>query len=153
MLGYNTFYFKLVALMVASMTAALAGLFHTIHQPIVSPNVAGLGWTVAALLMILMGGVGTLSGAMLGAAVFRLLEFYLDRWFGEAASFLLGLIYVPGAVPALWHRRHLAQQSAADQKRTGAFKSNIQIKQRLSWPESTSPHLPFAISRCAPPKI
>lgn len=94
MLGYNTFYFKLTALIVASITAALAGFFHTIYQPIVSPNVASLGWTVAALLIILMGGVGTLSGAVVGAAVFRLLEYWLDNTFGEAASFLLGLIYV-----------------------------------------------------------
>ena len=94
MLGYNTFYFKLAALIVASITAALAGFLHTIHQPIVSPTVAGLGYTVAALLIILMGGIGTLSGAIIGAAVYRLLEFYLDRWFGEYASFLLGLVYV-----------------------------------------------------------
>lgn len=94
MLGYNTFYFKLAALLLASFTAAFAGFLHAIHQPIVSPNVAGLGWTVAALLIILIGGVGTLSGAVVGAAVFRLLEFFLDRWFDEAASFLLGLIYI-----------------------------------------------------------
>lgn len=94
MLGYNTFYFKLVALIVAAITAGFAGFLHTIHQPIVSPTVAGLGYTVAALLMILMGGIGTLSGAIVGAAVFRLLSFYLDRWFGEYASFLLGLVYV-----------------------------------------------------------
>ena len=61
MLGYNTFYFKLVALIIASITAAFAGFLHTVHQPIVSPNVAGLGWTVAALLIILIGGVGTLA--------------------------------------------------------------------------------------------
>ena len=94
MLGYNTFYFKLIALIVASVTAALAGFFHALHQPIVSPAVAGLGWTVAALLIILMGGIGTLSGALVGAAVFRLLEFYLDKWFGENASFLLGVVYI-----------------------------------------------------------
>lgn len=94
MLGYNTFYFKLAALLLSSITAALAGLFHTLHQPIVSPNVASLGWTVAALLMILIGGVGTLSGAFIGAAVYRLLQFYLDRWFGHSASFLLGAFYV-----------------------------------------------------------
>ena len=94
MLGYNTFYFKMVALLLASLTAAVAGFLHTVHQPIVSPNVASLGWTVAALLIILIGGVGTLSGAIVGAAVFRLLEFFLDRWFGETASFLLGLVYI-----------------------------------------------------------
>jgi branched-chain amino acid transport system permease protein len=94
MLGYNTFYFKLVALIISSITAALAGMLNTLHQPIVSPNVAGLGWTVAALLMILIGGVGTLSGALVGAAVYRLLSFYLERWFGVYSSFLLGVVYV-----------------------------------------------------------
>jgi branched-chain amino acid transport system permease protein len=94
MLGYNTFYFKLAALMVSSITAALAGTLHTLHQPIVSPNIAGLSYTVLALMMILIGGIGTLSGAMVGAVVLRLLEFYLDRWFGENASFILGLLFI-----------------------------------------------------------
>lgn len=120
MLGYNTFYFKLVALMVASVTAALAGFLHTIHQPLVSPAVAGLGYTVAALLMILMGGIGTLSGAIVGAAVFRLLEFYLDRWFGENASFLLGVIYIvlvmyiPYGIVGTWQLRRLEIQRGRD---------------------------------------
>jgi branched-chain amino acid transport system permease protein len=94
MLGYNTWYFKLVALTVSSLTAVMAGFLHTVHQPIVSPNVASLGWTVAALLIILIGGVGTLSGAIVGAAIFRLLEYYLDRWFGEVAAILLGAVYI-----------------------------------------------------------
>lgn len=113
MLGYNTFHFKLVALMISSVTAALAGFFHTIHQPIVSPNVASLAWTVVALLIILIGGVGTLSGALIGAAVYRLLEFFLDRYFGEAATFLLGVMYillvlfVPFGIVGTWRARKL----------------------------------------------
>lgn len=94
MLGYNTFYFKMVVLMVSSLTAAFAGFLHTVHQPIVSPNVASLGWTVAALLIILMGGVGTLSGAILGAAMYRLMTYFLDRQFGEISSTLIGLVYI-----------------------------------------------------------
>ncbi|MGD2076896.1 MAG: branched-chain amino acid ABC transporter permease [Chloroflexota bacterium] len=95
MLGYNTFYFKLIALTVSSITAAFAGFLHTIHAPIVSPEIAGLEWTVAALLMILIGGVGTLSGAYVGALVFGLLKFYLDDWFGgDVANFLLGVFYI-----------------------------------------------------------
>ena len=64
------------------------------HQPIVTPNVAGLGFTVTALLVILIGGVGTITGALVGAAVYRLLQFYLDRWFGAASELLIGLAYV-----------------------------------------------------------
>jgi branched-chain amino acid transport system permease protein len=94
MLGYNTFYFKLAALMLSSLTAALAGMLHTIYQPIVSPNVAGLGYTVNALLIILIGGVGTLNGALIGAVVFRLLDYGLRRYIGESASFINGAVYV-----------------------------------------------------------
>lgn len=94
MLGYNTFYFKLAALMLSSLTAALAGFLHTLYQPIVSPNTAGLGYTVTALLILLIGGVGTLNGAFVGAIVFRLLDYGLRRYIGESASFINGAIYV-----------------------------------------------------------
>jgi len=94
MLGYNTFYFKLAALLLSSCTAALAGFLHALYQPIVSPNVASLGFTVTALLIILIGGVGTLNGALVGAAVYRLLDFGLRRYIGESASFINGAIYV-----------------------------------------------------------
>jgi branched-chain amino acid transport system permease protein len=94
MLGFNTFYFKLAALTVASITAALAGLLSALYKPIVSPEVAHMGYTVDVLLIILIGGMGTLSGAMIGAALYRLLEFYLHKWFGESSAFLLGALYV-----------------------------------------------------------
>jgi branched-chain amino acid transport system permease protein len=116
MLGFNTFYFKLVALIVSSITAALAGTMHTLHQPIVSPNVAGMGFTIAAFLMILIGGIGTLSGALVGAAVYRLLEFFLDKWFGESASFILGIVFVllvlfvPYGIVGTWRLRRFEWQ-------------------------------------------
>lgn len=94
MLGYNTFYFKLTALILSSITAALAGTLHALYQPIVSPNTAGLAYTVTALLVILIGGVGTLNGALIGAAVYRFLDFGLRRYLGESASFINGAIYI-----------------------------------------------------------
>jgi branched-chain amino acid transport system permease protein len=94
MLGYNTFTFKLAALLLSSFTAALAGMLHTIYQPIVSPSIAGLGYTVTALLVILIGGVGTLNGALVGAAIFRLLDFGLQRYLGDVSGFINGIIYV-----------------------------------------------------------
>jgi len=94
MLGYNTFYFKLAALMLSSLTAALAGTLHVLYQPIVSPNSASMAYTVTALLVILIGGVGTLNGALIGAVIYRLLDFGLRRYIGESASFINGAIYV-----------------------------------------------------------
>ena len=55
---------------------------------------ASLIYTVNALLIILIGGVGTLSGALVGAFIFRLLDFGLRRYLGESASFINGAIYV-----------------------------------------------------------
>jgi len=113
MLGYNTFYFKLIALTLSSVTAAIAGMLHTIYQPTVSPNVAGLGYTVIALLIILIGGVGTLSGALVGAAVYRILDFGLRRYLGESASFINGAIYVlivlflPYGIVGTWRLRSM----------------------------------------------
>jgi branched-chain amino acid transport system permease protein len=120
MLGYNTFYFKLVALIISSITAAFAGTLHTLYQPIVSPNVAGLGYTVTALLIILIGGVGTLSGALVGAAVFRLLDFGLRRYLGEGASFINGAIYVlivlflPYGIVGTWKLKRLEIKAGRD---------------------------------------
>lgn len=111
MLGYNTFYFKLIALVISAVTASLAGTLHTLHAPIVSPNVAGLGYTVIALLIILIGGVGTLSGALIGAAVYRLLTFGLEKYFGESSTLLIGVVYVaivlfvPYGILGTWRQR------------------------------------------------
>jgi branched-chain amino acid transport system permease protein len=112
-IGFNTFYFKLAALIVASITAALAGTLHTLYKPIVSPEIASLNFTVQGLLMLLIGGIGTLSGAMVGAAVLRLMEFYLSRWFGETAGFVIGAVYVgivlflPYGIVGTWRLRRL----------------------------------------------
>ncbi|MFN2187454.1 MAG: branched-chain amino acid ABC transporter permease, partial [Candidatus Promineifilaceae bacterium] len=116
MLGFNTFYFKLVVLIVASITAAMGGFLHALHNPIVSPGIASLLWTVVALLIILIGGVGTLTGALIGAAVYRLLQFYLDRWFGEISSFLLGVVYIaivlflPYGIVGTWRAKAVGRQ-------------------------------------------
>ncbi|MER2598715.1 MAG: branched-chain amino acid ABC transporter permease [Caldilineales bacterium] len=92
--GFNTFYFKLAALALASCTAALAGMLHALYKPIISPEIASLGFTVQGLLMLLIGGIGTLSGAMAGAAVLRLMEYFFTKWFGGSASFIIGVVYV-----------------------------------------------------------
>jgi branched-chain amino acid transport system permease protein len=113
MLGYNTFHFKLTALTLSSFTAALAGFLHTLYQPIVSPNVASLGFTVTVLLIILIGGVGTLNGALVGAIVYRLLDFGLRRYIGESASFINGAVYVafvlfiPYGIVGTWRLKSL----------------------------------------------
>ena len=87
-------------------------------------------YTVDALLMILIGGMGTLSGAMIGAAIYRLLDFYLFKWFGEAAGFMLGAIYVIFVLFVLWHRRHLAASIISDPRGLGPLAKAPEIARR-----------------------
>ena len=94
MLGFNTTTFKVVVMIVSSVTASIAGMLHALYQPIISPYIADLGYTVTGLLIVLIGGVGTLSGAIVGAFTLRLLDFILRRFIGESASFITGAVYV-----------------------------------------------------------
>ncbi len=98
-------------------TAGVAGVLHTQFQPIVSPAIASLTFTVNGLLMILIGGVGTLSGALVGAAIFRLMTFYLEKWFGGSASFIIGATYIaivlflPYGIVGTWQMRRYELRS------------------------------------------
>ncbi|MBN1138194.1 MAG: branched-chain amino acid ABC transporter permease [Anaerolineae bacterium] len=111
MLGYNVFTFHLAALTLSAITAGLAGVMHALYKPIISPEIAGLHYTVDAFLILLIGGMGTLSGAMVGAATFRLLDYGLHRAFGERAGFILGAVYillvlfVPYGIVGTWRQR------------------------------------------------
>jgi branched-chain amino acid transport system permease protein len=59
-----------------------------------------------------------LSGALVGAAVFRSLQFFLDKIFGESSSFILGLVYVlivlfvPYGIIGTWRAKKLEWQTA-----------------------------------------
>ena len=94
MLGYNTYYFKLVALIISGVTASLAGAVHALFHPIIQPSISDVGFTITALLMVLMGGIGTLSGAIVGAATLRLLSYVFDRFFGEVSQVIIGVLYI-----------------------------------------------------------
>ncbi len=116
MLGYNTFYFKLVALIISGITATLAGVMHGLFSPIIRPGIASSHYTIAVLLMILMGGIGTLDGALIGAATFRLLAFWLEKWFGGASQIIIGVVYIllvlflPYGIVGTWQLRKFRVQ-------------------------------------------
>ncbi|MGH2542159.1 MAG: branched-chain amino acid ABC transporter permease, partial [Ardenticatenaceae bacterium] len=74
MLGYNTFHFKLIAIVVAGILASSAGVLRGLALKGASPNVLGLDFTMTPLLMTIIGGQGTFVGPVIGAFLLRLLE-------------------------------------------------------------------------------
>ncbi len=100
-LGFNTLLYKLFATMVSASMAGLAGMLMVLYEKSASFEMLSVNLTIQALLMTIIGGIGTLIGPMLGAATIRL----LDQWLKSAAmhaflptwlraDLLFGLIYV-----------------------------------------------------------
>ncbi|MBV1789134.1 branched-chain amino acid ABC transporter permease [Marinobacterium sp. D7] len=78
-LGYNVFIFRLIAYTLASALGAYAGYLFTLQYGFVNPSM--LAWTTSgsALVMSILGGIGTIYGAILGAVVYEGLHFSLEH--------------------------------------------------------------------------
>lgn len=83
-LGVNAYRYKLALFVIAGAGAGLAGGLLANHSEFVSPGL--LNWTLSGelMVMVLLGGLGTLFGPVIGAAVYLLLEetltMYTEHW-------------------------------------------------------------------------
>jgi branched-chain amino acid transport system permease protein len=94
MIGYNTFVFKLIAVTLSGVMAALAGLMYALWNVNANPSMLSVTTTINALLMVIIGGVGTLIGPILGAGVFQLLGYWLNATFGPRWPLIFGVVYI-----------------------------------------------------------
>jgi branched-chain amino acid transport system permease protein len=81
-LGYNVLHYKLVSIVISGMVAATAGGMWAVLQRYVNTSVLSLDQTISALLMTIIGGVGTLTGAIFGAGVIT----FVNEWLSSLAS-------------------------------------------------------------------
>ncbi len=72
--GFPTFWYKLGAFVIAGALAGLAGFLVAARDGVVNPEM--LSWHISGevLLMVILGGIGHLRGAVLGTIVFVLLK-------------------------------------------------------------------------------
>jgi len=92
-LGYDTTRLRLSAFVLAGMIAGVAGAFSAYSQRFVSPGDAGIGTSVQAFVMVLIGGAGTILGPVLGAGVVM----YIQRVLSSAipvSETVLGLVFI-----------------------------------------------------------
>lgn len=75
--GYGTYRYQLGAFVAGGMLAGLAGYLYAIQFGFVNPEIASWHQSGNAMLMVILGGVGSLAGAVLGAFSFVLLA----EWF------------------------------------------------------------------------
>lgn len=92
-LGYNTRLYKIAVVALAYALGALAG---ALYAPFAGfANTELLFWLLSgqALIMVIVGGSGTLIGPILGAAFFMLLEHQLSSY-TEAWAMFFGLVFI-----------------------------------------------------------
>jgi branched-chain amino acid transport system permease protein len=104
MLGYNTFSYKMLAIVLAGILACGAGILRGLLNKGASPSVLSISFTMDPLLMTLIGGAGTFLGPVIGAFLLHLVEQALrdtvipiagfevnigERWF-----LILGVIFI-----------------------------------------------------------
>jgi branched-chain amino acid transport system permease protein len=92
-LGINTYWYKLACFVIAGAGAGLAGALLANQTGFVSPGI--MAWTMSGelMVMVLLGGMGSLYGPVAGAALFLLLEeilaMYTEHW-----MLFMGLILI-----------------------------------------------------------
>ena len=95
-LGYNVWLHKYLAFVMSGIVAGFAGVFWAYYNGFVSPVDMQLVTSVEALLMVALGGPGTLVGPALGAVIIVFLKnfasIYTKRWL-----LILGGVYI-GAI-------------------------------------------------------
>jgi branched-chain amino acid transport system permease protein len=92
-LGYSTPHYKLVSFVIAGTIAGLAGFLEAAHTSFITP--AYLGWHESgmAIMMVILGGMGTLFGPVIGTFIVVLLQDFLPE-FTEHWKLIMGAIII-----------------------------------------------------------
>jgi ABC-type branched-subunit amino acid transport system permease subunit len=128
LLGYDPRLYKLLTFVIAAGVAGLAGCLYTIWGGFISPTVFNLSMSAQVIIFVLVGGLGTLLGPILGAVGIQYLiilagsQNMVDSNLGLGVVLVAFVLLVPqGIVPTI-RDRLLPVRRAAPRERaaTGA---------------------------------
>jgi branched-chain amino acid transport system permease protein len=92
-IGYRTRRFKLLAFVISGAFGGLSGGLYAMFNGFISPE--SLYWTASGdvLIMVILGGAGTLTGPAIGAAIFLLMKNFVstrtDHW-----MLIIGIVFI-----------------------------------------------------------
>jgi branched-chain amino acid transport system permease protein len=114
-IGLNVARLQWAGFVIAAAWAGLAGALLAFSKGSISPDVLGVGKSVDALIMVLLGGVESAIGPLVGALSFTVLQDSLARsteyWRAVMGAVMLLLVLVfpqgiAGGLHLLWTRLH-----------------------------------------------
>jgi ABC-type branched-subunit amino acid transport system permease subunit len=127
--GVNTFQVKLLAFAIGASTSAFAGVFYASQVGYFDPTQFTLQISVLIVAYVVFGGMGSIAGAMAGAAVLTWLPEFLksqvpqaDRPMWVGALVLLMMIFRPaGLLPARRRKAELEGMEGTDSAEVSAI--------------------------------
>lgn len=93
-LGFNTWAHKYVAFIISSFFAGVAGALFAFFYGIMVPEHLALTTSASGMLMVVIGGPGTLFGPVIGAFIVILLEHFASIYSPERWPLILGCVFV-----------------------------------------------------------
>jgi branched-chain amino acid transport system permease protein len=121
-LGYPVWGLTYAAFVISALFAGLAGALYVFYNGFVSPADLHVSVSAQTVLMVILGGAGTVGGPIAGATAIVLLQNFLSsltrRWMGVLGIvFILVVLYAPDGLTGLsrvWQRRR--RIDAAEQR-------------------------------------
>lgn len=106
-LGYATFRYKMAAFAIAGAFAGLAGMLLVSSFRQAAPEYLYWKTSGEVMIMLIIGGAGTLTGPLVGATIVRLfpllISSYIPRWETlEGLVFIAFVLYAPRGLVGLW---------------------------------------------------
>lgn len=105
-LGYPVWGYKYAVFVASAVFAGVAGVLHVFYTGFVSPQDLHVSVSAQTVLMVILGGTGTIGGPALGSTILVLLQNLLStvtrRWIGILGLiFLVVVIYAPDGLAGL----------------------------------------------------
>ncbi len=93
-LGYDTWLMKYAAIIIAGAFAGVAGILYAYFYGAMVPSNLALETSASVMLMVIIGGPGTLFGPFVGAAIVILCEHFSSIYVPERWPLILGGIFI-----------------------------------------------------------
>ncbi len=93
-MGINTRLWKVLGFAIGSLLAGFAGAFYAHYFGLIDPTIGGLDEMGKVCLMVIIGGVGSLFGPLLGALFVVVASEIIRSWVGNLSMFIFAAIMI-----------------------------------------------------------
>jgi len=93
-LGYNTWLYKYIAFITTGAFAGVAGTLFIYYNRFISPTHVSVTTSFMPMIMVIIGGSGTLLGPVIGALVIVFTEYFASLFTPERWPLILGAVFV-----------------------------------------------------------